>query len=237
MADRVDLVQQLEALAGVAAAQQAQDLLEDPRRRCAHEVLGGLGHRRERLALDLEAEPARELDRAQDAHRVLAEAHHRIADGADHARLDVREAVDVVDDPVLRRVEEQRVDGEVPPQRVFFGVAELVVARDQQVLVVSLSLLRVAPEGRALEDLGVAVEVQVRELEAAPDDAAVARKGALDLLRPGLGRDVVVLGGPLEQQVAHAAAHEVGLVALVDEARDRAHGVDVQDGQVVAGRG
>jgi len=53
----------------------------------------------------------------------------------------------------------------------------------------------------------------MRELEAPADDAAVAREDPLDLLRPRFGRDVVVLGRAAEEEIAHAAAHEVCLEA------------------------
>ena len=235
-AQRADLAQDLEAVEGVAAAQQPQDLLQHARRGAAHEVVRRLAHRRERLGGDGEAQARGELGGAQDAHRVLAEAHARVADRADQPRLQVAQAVAVVEDRVARRVEEQRVDGEVAAQRVLLRRAELVVARDQHVLAF-VGRLRRAAERRALQDLGVAVEVQVGELEAPADDAAVAREDALDLLRPGLRRDVVVLGRAAEEQVAHAAANEVGLEARLDQALGGADRVLVEQRQVQARRG
>ena len=60
-----------------------------------------------------------------------------------------------------------------------------------------------------LDDL--AAEEHVREPEAPADEPAVA-EGALDLLRQRAGRDVEVLRGNPEQQVAHAATDEESLV-------------------------
>ena len=226
-----DILQQLERADGVAAAQQPQDLFEHARGRGADEIAGGLLHRLERLGLDVETEATRELGRPQDAHRVLAEAHGRIADRADHAGFEVGQPVAPVEDLVLGRIEEQRVDREVAPQRVFFGRAELVVARDQQVVFAAVRLGRTA-ERADLEDLGVAIEVQVGELEPPADDPAVARERALDLLRPRGRRDVEVLGRAIEQQVTDAAADQVRLEAAAREALRRLHGVAVELAQV-----
>jgi hypothetical protein len=79
------------------------------------------------------------------------------------------------------------------------------------------------------------VEVQVRQFEAAADDAAVAREGALDLRWSGLGRDVVVLRCQPEQQVADAAADQIRFEAAVDQSRRGADGIDIEKGQVDAG--
>src|SRR5690606_34299840 len=61
-----------------------------------------------------------------------------------------------------------------------------------------------------LDDL--AAETHVYQPEAPADQPAVAEQG-LDFLRQRVGGDVEVLGFAAEQQVAHAAADQVGLVA------------------------
>jgi len=79
-------------------------------------------------------------------------------------------------------------------------------------------------------------ELHVRELEASADDAAVAEQ-RLDLARPRLGGDVEVLGQEAEQQVADAAADQVGLDAPPLQARQHADRIRVQglagDGNVL----
>ena len=207
--DCANIAQQFETALGVARAQQSQDLFEHARWCGPDEIFGGFAHCGQRVLLDREAESARELCRAQDAHRVFAEAHNGIADGANHFGLDVFESLAVVDDQVARRVKEQRVDREVTPHRILFCCAELVVACDQQVRAITFPfgiLLWRATEGRTLEDLGIAVEVQVRQLEAATDDAAIARKRSLDLWRAGLSCDVVVLRCAVQQKIAYATS-------------------------------
>ena len=100
--ERADVAQDLERLERVPAAQQSEDLLEQTRWRGARQVGRDLGHRLEGWLLEREAEPAGELGGADDPHRVLAEPHDRLADGAQHTVLDVVETADVVDDLVRR---------------------------------------------------------------------------------------------------------------------------------------
>jgi hypothetical protein len=50
----------------------------------------------------------------------------------------------------------------------------------------------------------------VNESEPAPDDARIAKKPA-HVFRARVGSYVEVLGSAIEQQIAHTAAHEVGL--------------------------
>jgi hypothetical protein len=92
--------------------------------------------------LDAQAEARGELDRPQDAHRVLAHAHVRVADGAQDAGLEVVDALDPVEDAPLERVEEQRVDREVAAARVLDRRAVLVVLDDQEVVVGAVSAAR-----------------------------------------------------------------------------------------------
>ena len=81
-------------------------------------------------------------------------------------------------------------------------------------------------EGRHLEDLA-ALEVHVRQPEAPADEPAVAEQAA-HLIGRGAGGDVEVLGLAADEQVAHAPAHQVGLVAALLEAQHHAHRVGVQ---------
>src|SRR5262249_61329808 len=126
-------------------------------------------------------EPRRELDGAQDAHRVLAEADVRVADGADEARLEVGEPPDVVLHLARFDIVEKAVDREVPAPGVLLRSAEHVVPANQD-LVPGLQvhpLPGVAAEGRRLADL--LPEENVGQAEPPPDDAAVAEQ-VLNLL-------------------------------------------------------
>ncbi len=192
-----------------------------------------------RLALDAEAQAPGELAGAQHPHRVLAEAQVRIADRPHQPAPEVDDAVDVVDHREVGDVVEQGVDGEVAAEGVLARRAVGVVAGDQQVARLGLLLARlgVAAEGRDL-DRAALVEVDVDQPEAPADDARV-REQAPDLVRPRVGADVEVLRRAAEHQVAHAAAHQVGLVAGVVQPVEDLQGVavDVRAGDGVIGAG
>ena len=173
------------------------------------------------VAVDGESQARGQGRGPQHADGVLAEAHRRIADGADHAVLQVEEAVHVVDHREGGDVVEQGVDREVAAEGVLLGRAEGVVAPDEGVALFGLGL---APEGRDLHHLPS--EADVAEPEAAADHEAVAEE-PLDLLRVGAGADVEVLGLAAQQQVAHPAAHQVGHVTAALEAVQDLQGVRV----------
>ncbi len=175
------------------------------------------------------------------------------------ANLKVVEPADVVEDHLLRGIEEQRVDREVAALRVLLRGPEDVVLRDQEIVgrsrrgivagdvgsdldlrVLRGRLVGLAPERGGLDDV-VAVG-DVREAEAASDDARVAEQ-APDLARVRARRDVEVLRDATDEQVADAAADEVGFEAVALEARDDAQRVLVEPalgdglGRDGAGRG
>ena len=141
---------------------------------------------------------------------------------------------DVVDDLLALEVVEQPVDREVAAARVLLGRAEDVVPADQQVAALGLGavaaaflflhLARVGAERGRLDDLRS--EEDVREAEAAPDDAAVLEE-APDVVGRRAGDDVEVLGLAAEQQVADAAADQVGGVIVAAQALDDFGGVGI----------
>ena len=71
-------------------------------------------------------------------------------------------------------------------------------------------------------------ELDVREAEAPADDPAVAKE-LLDLMRVRRRADVEILRPAAEQQVAHAAADQIGdVVVLVQPVQDfESVGIDV----------
>ena len=70
----------------------------------------------------------------------------------------------------------------------------------------------VRPEGGDLDD--IVVKMDVGETEPAADQPAVA-EGLLDLVGRRIGRDIEVLGLAAQKQIAHAPAHEVGVISLL----------------------
>jgi len=217
-----------EGRAGVAALADAIELLGDARGGAARdEGRGGGGGVEDRL-VDREAEAGGELDRAQQAHRIFAQALVGVADGLEHAPLDVREPADVIDDLVGDRVVEEAIDREVAALGVLEGGPEGVGADDEARVVGGHLLIVGEPTKRGdLEDLRA--DVYVCEAEAPPDDAAAAAEDALELLGASVGRDVEVLGAAPQQEVPHAAADEVGLEAVSLELLDDRHAVEVQE--------
>ena len=67
-------------------------------------------------------------------------------------------------------------------------------------------------------------EVEMGEPETPSDQAAVAEQ-PFNLAGGGVGDQVEVLGFPSEQQVAHAASHQIGGKALSFQAVERLDGV------------
>src|SRR5690606_30908216 len=89
-------------------------------------------------------------------------------------------------------------------------------------LAVAAAVVDIGAEGRDLDDL--AAEHDVREAEAAADQAAVAEQ-LLDLFGRGVGGDVEILGRQAGQQAAHGAADQAGAMAGLVQAVEHAHGV------------
>ncbi|MCY1400414.1 hypothetical protein D9M71_155040 [compost metagenome] len=182
------------------------------------------------MLLDVEAELGGETHRAQHAHRVFLIALGGIADQAHQTVADVVHAVGVVEDALAGRIVVQRVDGEVAALGVVFLAAIDVVAQDASALVarrqvavlVVLALRVIGTEGGDLDDL--AAEVDMHQLEAAADHPGVAEFVA-HLFGRGAGGHVEVLGLDPQQQVAHAAADQVGLVAGPLQAVDHADSI------------
>ncbi len=208
---------QPEGAARPAAPQQLQDLLRHARRRGFQDLVAVPQKSRVRPLLDGEFEAGGEFDGAHHPHRVFPEADVGFADDADVLRLHVGEALDVVDHREVGNVVEEGVDGEVAPPRVLQRRAEGVVVGDEEVfrLFVRGAPFRLTPEGGHFHDH--VLKDDVHETEAAADDPAVAEQ-APDLGRMGVRGDVEVLRRAVGEQVADAAAAEIGAVAAAVQA-------------------
>ena len=150
----------------------------------------------------------REMERGGEAHRtqhpqpVLGKSGDRIADRPHQAALQVRLTFDVIDHAVVQRIEEHAVDRKVAPQGVLLSVAKRDLVRTPPVAVAHVAAkcsdFDLPGAGRA-EDRDHAERLADGQRLAASEDTA-------DLLRRGVGRDVVVLGRQSQQLVAHAPA-------------------------------
>ena len=178
----------------------------------------------------------------------------RIANRAHHAGAQIVEAADVIDDRERGDVVEQRVDGEIAAEGVFFRRAKCVVAMEEvrigvrcrrpvvlRVVIGSrhavlrdlLAWLHLAAEGRDLDDL--LTEFDVRKPESPADDPAVPEQ-FFDLIGMGRCPDVEVFRPSSEQQVAYAAADEIGdVVALTQSVENLQRiGVNIARGRACA---
>src|ERR1041384_1894212 len=85
-----------------------------------------------RRRIDLKSKNGREPDRAKHPQPILGKTLRRIADGADHATLEVGATIDEIDDLFLFRIEEHSVDGEIAPGRVFLRRREMDFNRSEE---------------------------------------------------------------------------------------------------------
>ena len=220
----------------MAGLQELEHLVEQPALRHLgqqglglQQRLGGLGVQREAQARELGAK----AHGADDAHRVFAIAHGRVANHADALFLRVLHAAVVVHQHARLGVVVHGVDGEVAPRRVLLLRAPHVVAQHapagvHRVLhagqlalgralvaadVGGLRVVHVGAEGGDLDHLVLAPAAKhhVHDAKAPPDDEG-APEQLLDLLGRGAGGDVEILGLEPQQQIAHRAADDVGLV-------------------------
>ena len=122
----------------------------------------------------------------------------------------------------LQRVEEHAVDGEVAALRVLLGRGE-----HDRVGPAAVGVGAVGAEGGDLDREPFAVVAaradHLDDAEAAPRSRCAAEQRP-DLLRPGVGGDVVVLRGEAEEFVADAAAGPQGRVPGLLELADDVDG-------------
>ena len=199
-----------------SAPQGIEKLLGDARRGAFRDFVAQLGDGLAYVFGHCKREARRELAGAEHPDRILPEADEGVADRAHDAPFEILDAAHEVEDGIRRDVVEESVDREVAAERVFLRRAERVVRADQEIVGALLALFALGrvgclPERRHLDDLP-AFEEDVREAEAPPDHARVAKE-APDFLRSGVGADVEVLGRASRHEVADGSSDEIRLVA------------------------
>ncbi len=215
-------VQKLEGIAGVALGEHLRDLVADALGGDLMDVRCKGLNGREGGRFDLVAKPSREAHSPQHAELVLGEAQVGLADGADGLCGEVGAASDEVEHGgrevagcgVGQRVEQHAVDGEVPAPHILLGRGGEVDGIGPP----SVAVRSVVAEGGDLGDALAAVALRAHENDAeVRADGVGLREERLDDIRRRGGGHVDVLGREAEQQVAHGAAGEVGLMARLAE--------------------
>jgi transglutaminase-like putative cysteine protease len=214
-------------LAGDSMPEQLQQLFADARR-CS------IGNQR-RTGIDAFArglikgkpEPGGKFQGPEHAHRIFGETDQRVTNHPQAARLEVDQPADVIDDAEGADIVKQGVDGEVAAEGILARGAEDVLHHEMMIVRVLGEIVtgRLATECGNLHQL-VSAKAHMGQAEAPADQVTVAEQ-PLDLLRRSIRTDVEVLGGALEQQVAHTAANQVGQMAGAMQPVQNAQGVGV----------
>lgn len=233
LAEEAGAVQQLEGTAGMAFGEHAGELI-------AHAFAADLGDAGSEVAdgalgfrLDGVFEAGREANDAQHAELVFFEAAVRVADGADDPVAEIALAADVVEErggeaaglAMQDGIEHHAVDGEVAAEDVFAG------ARGEADFggMAAVEISDIAAKGGDFGEDFAAVDCVADE-----DDAELGAdgKGAGEQRQDGVGMraggHVKVFGLDAEEEVAHAAAGEIRLVAGGAEALHDAFGGDLR---------
>src|SRR5579862_4263692 len=201
-------VEKLEAAASGAFGKNFGQLIADALGGNLKNVGREFGDRHERAALDRIAEPRGESHGANHAQLVFAEAIFGISDGANDSGAQILLAADEIEDFIREGVEHQAVDGEVAALYVFFGRASVLDA----IGMAAVGVANVRAESCYLDLRGAVDDDDDSELRAHRE--AVGKK-LLHAIGRGVGGDVVVDRLAPEQNIAHAAAGEIGLMAAI----------------------
>ena len=197
---------------GVLPAQQLIQLRIHTLVRDGAQAVPPLPRGTRRVFLDRKAKHGREAQQAQNAERILGEASRRIAHAAQDARTQILPPAEGIDEPSVRR----KCDGvhrEVAAGKVLFDAA----CKAHALGVTAVAVGSVAALGRVLDGKPAAHE-RHRSVHQ-PGRVRVRAEEGHDLLRPCIARHVVVVRLRAAQQVAHAAADEVGRMAAFAQQR------------------
>ena len=160
-----------------------------------------------------EVEASGKFEGAQHPHRIFLVADQGVADHPDAPFGEIAQAADVVDDGKGFDVVEEGVDRKIAAEGVFLRGAEDILAKVMMVGGIFREIvgLGMAAEGGDLDDF--AAKADVGKAEAAADEETVAEE-LFDLARSGIGRYIEIFRDAVQEEIAHTAADQVGLVVL-----------------------
>ena len=162
------------------------------------------------VRLDAVVEARGEADGAEHAEFVFGEAAFGFTNGADEVGFKILLAAYVVEDFLCVVAHEEAVDGEVAAGHVFlrrFGVDDLIG-------VAAVGVAEVVAEGGDLDFAVFALDEDYAELSAYGEAVGEELEDAIGV---GVRGDVKIGGFAVEEEIANAAAHEEGLVAVLLE--------------------
>ena len=204
-----------EAVRRVVDQEQLRQLVADALRAHDLQAVRVLDDGTRQLRHGFEPEVRDEARRPHHPQRVVEERDLGRQRGAQPVRGEIRDSPVGIDELRLGQRQCHRVHGEVAPGEVGRDVVAEGHLRLARIRVVHLG-----PEGGDLHPHPPALAPDGAEpLPLQPDRVGPAPDDTLDLVGAGVGRQVDVRRGPVEEGVPHAPAHEVALVPRVREAR------------------
>jgi len=202
-----------------ARFKHAEELFENSRGGTFENLLFTPQKRLESGAIDVEVEAGAKFNEADHPDGVLDKTDVGLADRAEDPFFKVGIASDVIDDGLVFDVVKKAVDGEIAAEDIFLLGSPYVVS-DDQVGYASVS----RTEGGNFNDF--LAKPDMRQPESAADQDRVAEKGP-DLFGLGGSGDIEIFGALLEQEVAYAAADEIGLMARLAELQYDVGGIGI----------
>ena len=207
------LVQLLQALAGMAGKQKLHDFIKKPRHRLLFQTACITVYRLGGGVVHLKTELARKAHRPQNAHRVFLIARGGVAYHHQPARPDIGHTVVKINDFLPHRVVIERIAGEIAPHGIFFHIAISVVFHNAAVLV----LLHLAATAESGYFDRFRPHHHMHNLKAPPDNAAAAKHLA-HLFGRGIGSHIKIFRLDAQKQITHRAAHHISFKAFMMQA-------------------
>ncbi len=158
MHEQIGFVEQFEGATGTAFGQHLCQLFADALTAHGVDESGKLANCGERDRFDVEAEAGGEANCAEKAELVFLKAPFGIADGANHACIEIGQTADMVDHSrtqvfaiaqrAQQRIQQEPVDRKIPPLHVLFGAGRIA----DFVGMAAVGVDAVGAEGRDLSD-------------------------------------------------------------------------------------
>jgi hypothetical protein len=171
---------------------------------------------RECLAINCEIEPGGKPHGAEHAELVLGNASPWITDGPHHMPLQILLTTDVINHPLLQRVEKQTIDRKIPPLGIVLGVG-----KRHRVRMATIAVARIATK-RGDIDLTRSLRAQYRDNSKRRTnfECPPLTKDFPHTLGHCIRRDIVVLGQTLHELIPHTPAGPQRLMPAVAKTAD-----------------